>query len=175
MFDAIDGAIIKTDGETLTRENIHRSHKWDDTTRRDIFAVMQEPERLDDADFRADLENRIAARHTELVLEMLSAYGEKIDLIGFHGQTVLHAPRQKYSVQLGCARALADQTNLPVAHQFRQNDLAHGGEGRAFGTDFSPRADAAYRLQPAPSYRQYRRHHQHDFYWHRWHGYADRL
>ena len=127
--DAIDGAIIKTDGETMTRENIHRSHKWDDATRRDIFAVMQEPERLDDTDFRADLENRIAARHTELVLEMLAEYSEKIDLIGFHGQTVLHAPRQKYSVQLGCARELADQTNLPVAHQFRQNDLAHGGEG----------------------------------------------
>ena len=127
--DAIDGAILKTDGETLTRENIHRSHKWDDTTRRDIFAVMQEPERLDDADFRAGLESRIAARHTELVLEMLAEYSEKIDLIGFHGQTVLHAPRQKYSVQLGCAQELAEQTNLPVAHQFRQNDLAHGGEG----------------------------------------------
>lgn len=127
--DAIDGAILKTDGETMTRENIHRSHAWDDATRRDIFAVMRQPERLADTDFRADLESRIAARHAELVLEMLSAYGEKIDIIGFHGQTILHAPRQKNSVQLGCAQSLAEQTNLPVAHQFRQNDLKHGGEG----------------------------------------------
>ena len=127
--DAIDGAIIKTDGDTLTRDNIHRSQAWDATTRRDIFAVMQQPERLADADFRADLESRIAARHAELVLEMLAEYGAAVDLIGFHGQTVLHNPRQSDSVQLGCARTLAEQTNLPVAHQFRQNDLKHGGEG----------------------------------------------
>ena len=127
--DAIDGAIVKTDGEVIMRENIHLSRPWNNTTRRDIFAVMQEPQRLDDAAFRAELETRIATCHAELVLEMLGAYGEKIDLIGFHGQTVLHAPRQKCSVQLGCAQDLAEQTNLPVAHQFRQNDLKHGGEG----------------------------------------------
>jgi anhydro-N-acetylmuramic acid kinase len=56
-----------------------------------------------------------------------------IDLIGMHGQTVLHErPRDGApgrSVQLGDAAMLARLTGRPVAYDFRAADMAAGGEG----------------------------------------------
>lgn len=49
--------------------------------------------------------------------------------IGFHGQTLWHAPEHQCSWQLGDPAALATATGLPVISHFRQSDLALGGQG----------------------------------------------
>jgi len=50
-------------------------------------------------------------------------------LIGFHGQTILHIPERKISIQLGDSNFLANKTNIKVVSDFRSNDLFHGGQG----------------------------------------------
>jgi anhydro-N-acetylmuramic acid kinase len=56
-----------------------------------------------------------------------------LDLIGMHGQTVLHERprdgRKGRTVQLGDAAWITRQTGVPVAHDFRTADVAAGGEG----------------------------------------------
>src|SRR5262249_19245590 len=52
-----------------------------------------------------------------------------IDIIGFHGQTVLHRPERRLTVQIGDGRALARRFGLPVAFDFRAADVAAGGPG----------------------------------------------
>jgi len=54
-----------------------------------------------------------------------------IDAIGVHGQTVVHAPGATPPVtcQLGDPSRLAEQTGIAVVADFRQRDLAVGGEG----------------------------------------------
>ena len=52
-----------------------------------------------------------------------------IDLIGFHGQTILHAPHHGLSWQLGNSQLLAERLGIKVVGSFRQNDIANGGEG----------------------------------------------
>lgn len=52
-----------------------------------------------------------------------------IAAIGAHGQTVRHAPRQGYSMQLIDGALLAELTGLPVVCDFRAGDIAAGGEG----------------------------------------------
>jgi anhydro-N-acetylmuramic acid kinase len=62
------------------------------------------------------------------------------DLVGFHGQTCAHLPpsiaRAKnlspYTVQLGDAQALANILDIPVAYDFRSDDVMNGGEGAPF-------------------------------------------
>jgi anhydro-N-acetylmuramic acid kinase len=54
---------------------------------------------------------------------------EKVDIVGFHGQTVLHRPAQKLTVQIGDATALAKAIRIPVMHDFRAADVAAGGQG----------------------------------------------
>jgi anhydro-N-acetylmuramic acid kinase len=56
------------------------------------------------------------------------------DLVGVHGQTVLHEPPTPErpvgrTVQLIDAQAVADGLGLPVAHDFRAADVAAGGQG----------------------------------------------
>lgn len=70
--------------------------------------------------------------HAEAVAALLlevKKTGEEIDIIGYHGQTLFHDPRQKISIQIGDARLLATLTGISVVNNFRQADLAAGGEG----------------------------------------------
>ena len=53
----------------------------------------------------------------------------KIDLIGFHGQTILHSPEKQFSLQLGDGQLLSQLTKTKVIYKFRENDLKNGGQG----------------------------------------------
>src|SRR5439155_25052531 len=53
-------------------------------------------------------------------------------LIGFHGQTVFHAPERRLTVQIGDGAALARRIGIPVIHDFRAADVAAGGQGAPF-------------------------------------------
>lgn len=52
-----------------------------------------------------------------------------IDVIGFHGQTVLHRPDERLTVQIGDGQALADETGIRVVYDLRAADIAAGGQG----------------------------------------------
>jgi len=60
-------------------------------------------------------------------------WAQRLDMIGFHGQTVLHHPAtaktQGQTLQLGDAKRLALATGKPIYHDFRSNDVAEGGQG----------------------------------------------
>jgi anhydro-N-acetylmuramic acid kinase len=57
---------------------------------------------------------------------------QDIDIVGFHGQTVLHRPEKRLTVQIGDAAALAKAIHIPVVHDFRAADVAAGGQGAPF-------------------------------------------
>ncbi len=61
-----------------------------------------------------------------------ASLAEDIDIVGFHGQTVLHRPEHKLTVQIGDAAALAKAIHIPVMHDFRAADVAAGGQGAPF-------------------------------------------
>lgn len=54
---------------------------------------------------------------------------ENLDVIGFHGQTLAHAPRMQGTLQVGDGAALAAALNTPVVWDFRSADVQMGGEG----------------------------------------------
>ena len=135
--DGIDATIVISDGITLTRTGIADGHEYSPATRDAIFQAMeianttiQQGKALNYADF-ATLNKKIAEAHAGLAQKLIARYGKPVALIGFHGQTILHRPRPQpgLSLQLGDAELLARLTGVRVAHQFRANDLAHGGEG----------------------------------------------
>jgi anhydro-N-acetylmuramic acid kinase len=55
--------------------------------------------------------------------------GLAVDLIGFHGHTILHRPAERRTWQLGDAAALACRLGIDVVADFRSADIAAGGEG----------------------------------------------
>ena len=54
---------------------------------------------------------------------------QKLDIIGFHGNTIIHNPKRKISIQLGDPFFIAKKTNTPVIANFRIKDIKMNGEG----------------------------------------------
>ena len=50
-------------------------------------------------------------------------------IIGFHGQTIYHNPKEKISKQLGNGKLLNQLTSKNIVYNFRNNDILNGGEG----------------------------------------------
>jgi anhydro-N-acetylmuramic acid kinase len=70
--------------------------------------------------------------HAEAVthfLEDCRIAPESVDIVGFHGQTVLHAPERKLTVQIGDGPRLASRIGIDVVHDLRAADVAAGGQG----------------------------------------------
>jgi anhydro-N-acetylmuramic acid kinase len=80
----------------------------------------------------AKAEDAVTLAHAETVKSFIAQHhlaSEEIDIVGFHGQTVLHRPERKLTVQIGDAGALAKAIHIPVMHDFRAADLEAGGQG----------------------------------------------
>ncbi len=66
-------------------------------------------------------------------LEVVSALAvDGADLIGFHGQTVLHRPDRRLTWQIGDGDRLARDAGVPTVFDFRCADVAAGGQGAPF-------------------------------------------
>lgn len=65
----------------------------------------------------------------EIINGFLEKYTLKADLIGLHGHTVFHKPRNGFSVQLGSGQAVAVATGITTVSDFRTKDILLGGQG----------------------------------------------
>lgn len=63
---------------------------------------------------------------------------DDVKAIGLHGQTLWHQPSGEtpFSLQLGNANLVATQTGITTVSDFRQMDIANGGEGAPFAPAF---------------------------------------
>jgi anhydro-N-acetylmuramic acid kinase len=140
-MDGIDLAMLRTDGEHFVERGPSFFVPYEAGFRRRIEAALETAKAIVQREDRpgelAALERDITGRHADAVdafLRNFKARGGaqpwgRIDVIGFHGQTVLHRPQAGVTVQLGDGAWLAQLTGLPVVHDMRANDMAHGGQG----------------------------------------------
>jgi anhydro-N-acetylmuramic acid kinase len=125
-LDGVDAAWVETDGERIGRLGPRLTLPYDPALRRDLRALLDAAPGLGgDEPELADCVRRLTERHAEAV----AALGEPADLIGFHGQTILHRPAERRTWQVGDAALLARLTGMPVAFDFRSADVAAGGQG----------------------------------------------
>ena len=125
-LDGVDAAWIETDGETVTAFGPTLTIPYDDALRRDLRVILDRAPTLSPGD--SDLASAVA-RLTECHVRAVRALDRPADLIGFHGQTILHQPDRRRTWQAGDASLLARETGIPVAFDFRTVDVASGGEG----------------------------------------------
>jgi anhydro-N-acetylmuramic acid kinase len=132
----IDAALLRTDGAAIEAFGPWRLHPYSAELRgrlaRSIDAARAwnfagpEPAAITEA--QADY----TRAHADAVLALLADAGlspPDVAVIGFHGLTVLHRPAMRRTRQIGDGALLARLTGVPVAFDFRSNDVAAGGQG----------------------------------------------
>jgi len=75
------------------------------------------------------LNKELTLFHARIINKITKEADDKIDLVGFHGQTIYHNPKNLISKQLGNGELLSQLVNTDVIYDFRQNDLKQGGQG----------------------------------------------
>ena len=158
-LDAVDMAVLDTDGEAIFAFGPAGERKLTDATRDVVLeatrqALAWERGTPEPAIFRHAAE-MVAEEHfaaAEAFLQANDLSWPDLDLIGMHGQTVLHERPSEgvpgRSVQLGDAEVLARLTGRPVAYDFRTADMAAGGEGAPLAAAYHVARARASKLAP---------------------------
>ncbi|MDQ0469024.1 anhydro-N-acetylmuramic acid kinase [Labrys wisconsinensis] len=138
-MDGIDLALIETDGAAAVRMGPSASLDYDDAERSLLRQALRDAAAMTDRAARpgvlAEAERRLTASHATLVRRFLAEQAiepRQVAVIGFHGQTVLHRPAERLTVQIGDGAALAAATGIPVVSDLRAADVAAGGQGAPF-------------------------------------------
>ena len=128
-LDGVDAAWLDTDGISVSAFGPALTLPYDADLRADLRAILDLAPRLAADDARLA---RATERLTEYNLRAVEAIGRPADLIGLHGQTILHQPDRRRTWQLGDAARLARTLGVRVVHDFRSADVAAGGQGAPF-------------------------------------------
>ena len=135
-MDGIDVALIETDGENAVRFGPSALQAYRGEEVRILREAMAAAASLTDRAARpgvlAQAEQLVTDLHAGAVrafLETNRIDSRGIDVVGFHGQTVLHRPERRLTVQIGDGHALSAALGLPVVCDFRAADVAAGGQG----------------------------------------------
>ena len=160
-MDGIDVALIETDGADSVARGAALTLAYDAAFRAALKRAIADARDLTDRRARpgclAEVERELTERHAAAVGQFLGQQGLRpadVDVIGFHGQTVLHKsvsvstavvgqPKAvldtpavttleqvgMLTVQLGDGALLARRTGIDVVHDLRAADCAAGGQG----------------------------------------------
>jgi anhydro-N-acetylmuramic acid kinase len=142
-LDGVDAALIDTDGERIEHFGPTFYRPYRDPERAILRRALTEAMPLTDRAVRpgilAEAERIVTLAHADAVERMIAESNidrEDIDVVGLHGQTVLHRPEKKLTVQIGDGQALATRLGMPVVHDFRAADVAAGGQGAPLAAIF---------------------------------------
>lgn len=137
-MDGVDAAILRTDGRRVFERGPVFHLSYDEelrTTLRKALAAASTWRGGPKPFLISEAEKVITDAHIEAVRRLVERAGMEtsdIDFLGFHGQTVVHDPKARLSLQIGDAQSLADQTGIDVVADFRAADMAAGGQGAPF-------------------------------------------
>lgn len=125
-LDGIDAALVETNGENEVRVIHALTLPYADAFASELHHVIKAK------NYNKAVEKQLTQLHAQAVVQLITEaeYAAKqVDVIGFHGQTIDHKPHEGITLQLGNGALLASLTNIDVVNQFRQADIANGGQG----------------------------------------------
>ena len=123
-LDGIDVAMIETDGREWVSPGRALTLSYPQEFRERLRSVLG-----GDGPLR-EVEEELTRLHAEAVEYFLCEHpGTAVDVVGFHGHTILHCPAELRTWQIGDGALLALRLGLDVVADFRSADVAAGGEG----------------------------------------------
>jgi anhydro-N-acetylmuramic acid kinase len=135
-LDGVDAALLDTDGEDIVRPGPSLTVPYDEAIRaqlraaldaaRDVARGSPVPQSIREAE---QVLTKVHAQAVQALLDKAALKAGDIDLIGFHGQTILHRPERHWTWQIGDGALLARLTGIDVVNDFRSADVKAGGQG----------------------------------------------
>ncbi|MBV8506448.1 MAG: anhydro-N-acetylmuramic acid kinase [Alphaproteobacteria bacterium] len=123
-LDGIDVAVIETDGRDRVSPGPALTLPYPQEFQERLRSVLGGRGPVSEA------EEELTRLHAEAVEHFLRENSEiEVDLVGFHGHTILHRPAERRTWQMGNGALLAQRLGLDVVADFRSTDVAAGGEG----------------------------------------------
>jgi anhydro-N-acetylmuramic acid kinase len=123
-LDGIDVALINTDGRDRLIPGPSLTIAYPQAFRERLRSVLGGVGPV------AEVEDELTQLHSDAVAQFLSQHpGTDIDIVGFHGHTILHRPAERRSWQIGDGALLAQRLGVDVVADFRSADVSAGGEG----------------------------------------------
>ncbi len=135
-MDGIDVAAVRTDGRRVAPlmtegKPLWATYPYEPALRGWLAATVAAPGRAEARGVRA-LEVALTEAHAAAVRHFLLNHMPPdcpVDLVGFHGHTLLHQPDRRLTRQLGDGARLAERLGLDVVSDFRSTDVGAGGQG----------------------------------------------
>ena len=132
-MDGIDASLIRTDGEEFIDIIGNLYLKYDLELKNSLRDFSNKINSLNDLKKHQkeyeNLERKITIKHAEISTQICKKFKCKPQVIGFHGQTIIHKPEEKYTLQMGNGQLLCQLLKIDVVYQFRNNDIKNGGQG----------------------------------------------
>ncbi len=128
-MDGIDLALIESDGKAIIKNSHFDYLPYSKDFKSRLKALIYNNPKLSEIKI---VEKELTLLHANLVNDFLkknSISPLEIDLVAFHGHTILHNPDQGFTWQIGNGHLLAAQTKIDVVTDFRARDIAFGGQG----------------------------------------------
>lgn len=130
-LDGVDVALIETDGEHRVTTGPGSTYPYPPELRDAIRGCLggeRPPGKVE------DVMTEFHAAAVEALLDAGGFRSEEIDVVGFHGHTILHMPEARRTWQIGNGRLLAHRIGIDVVNDFRSADVAAGGQGAPFAS-----------------------------------------
>ena len=145
-LDGVDLSIIKSDGKNQVIFLDGSSYPFPTNIQKSIYSILG-----------SSVNNKniikIENEYTNFIIKktkyFLSKNKYKIDLIGFHGQTITHKPKKKITWQIGSAKKLYETLKIKTFYDFRSNDVLNGGNGAPLTPIFHKLLKKKYKISNA--------------------------
>ncbi len=129
--DGVDASIVKSDGSDNYKVILNKYFKYSLDISNGIYELKEKINNKKDLTTLNlelnSIEEKITLFHAESSKNLLQ--DNNVDVVGFHGQTIYHNPKEKISKQLGNGKLLSDILKKDIIYNFRKNDLENNGEG----------------------------------------------
>jgi anhydro-N-acetylmuramic acid kinase len=140
-LDGLDIALCKVRGHGFNTQLTILNFctvPYENTFKADIKAIFSK--KFVDLQLVALMNEKVGTLHAEMILNSLDQWGmtpSHVDVIASHGQTIFHAPESLHqmegypnaTMQIGDGDHIAVKTGIVTIADFRQKNIAAGGEG----------------------------------------------
>ncbi len=135
-IDGLDFSLIKSDGKDKIQILINHYFKFSLKTKLKIKNFIEKNTLNNSFLKNSSSYERFNSQFSIYLLKKINFFFSlynfnvnDVDVIGIHGNTILHRPSKGFSVQLGNAEMIAEKLKKPIICNFRNKDISLGGEG----------------------------------------------